>query len=100
MNRFSDELHTAHFRPTFCEHRVGEQVSEIAFRRATLARVCGRSSFWGAYSRLLAPSARPMLIRFFVVGAVCGTALRISACIDYIRLYRTYTRDVSFEWSH
>jgi hypothetical protein len=33
--------------------RVGEQASEIVVRRDTLARVCGRSNFWGAYSRLL-----------------------------------------------
>jgi hypothetical protein len=41
-------------------------------RRATLARVCEQSGFWGAYSRLLAPSARPTLIRFFVDGGVRG----------------------------
>ena len=34
--------------------RVGEQASEITDRRDTLARVCGRSDFWGASSRLLA----------------------------------------------
>src|SRR5690348_17136836 len=31
--------------------RVGEQASEITDRRDTLARVCGRSDFWGASSR-------------------------------------------------
>jgi hypothetical protein len=39
--------------------RVGEQVSEIAVRRDTLARVCGRSDVWGAFSWLLAWSVRP-----------------------------------------
>jgi hypothetical protein len=34
--------------------RVGEQASEITDRRDTLERVCGRSDFWGASSRLLA----------------------------------------------
>jgi hypothetical protein len=32
-------------------NRVGEQASEIAVRRDTLARVCGRSDFWGASFR-------------------------------------------------
>jgi hypothetical protein len=31
--------------------RVGEQASEITDRRDTLARVCGRSDFWGASSQ-------------------------------------------------
>jgi hypothetical protein len=50
--------------------RVGEQASEIAVRGETLARVCGRSGFWGAYSRLLASSARPTLIKLLIAGAV------------------------------
>jgi hypothetical protein len=85
-----------------CEQseRVGEQASEIVVHRATLARVCGWPGFLGAYSRLLAPSARPTLIRFFIVGTIRGTALRTSACIDCVRLHRTYTWDVSCEWSH
>jgi hypothetical protein len=62
---------------------VGEQASEIAVRRATLAPVFERSGFWGAYSRLLAPSARPTLIWFFVVGTVRGTALRTSTYIEH-----------------
>jgi hypothetical protein len=56
--------------------------------------------FLGAYSRLLASSARPALIKFLVTGAVRGIALRTSACIDCVRLQRTYTRDVSCEWIH
>jgi hypothetical protein len=97
----SDALHSTHLvPPSASTERVGEQASEIAVHRATLARVCGRSGFWGAYSRLLASSARPMLIQFFVVGVVRVTALRTSVCIDCVRLHRTYTRDVSYEWSH
>jgi hypothetical protein len=61
---------------------------------------CAGDQVLGAYSRLLASSARPALIRFLIVGAVRGIALRISACIDYVRLHQTYTRDVSCEWSH
>jgi hypothetical protein len=63
---------------------VGEQASEVAVRMETLARVCGRSGFWGAYSRLLASSARPALIIFLVAGAIRGTALRRSACVDCV----------------
>jgi hypothetical protein len=44
--------------------RVGEQASKITVCRETLARVCGRSGFWGAYS------ARPALIKCLIVGAV------------------------------
>jgi hypothetical protein len=77
---------------------VGEQASKITVRGATFAWMCGRSGFWGAYSRLLASFARLALIRFLVPSVVRVTALRTSACIDYIRLYRTYTRDVSCEW--
>jgi hypothetical protein len=43
------------------------------------------------YWQLLASSARPALIKFLVAGAVRGTALRTSACVDYVRLHRTYT---------
>jgi hypothetical protein len=56
--------------------------------------------FLGAYSRLLALSARPAQIKFLVADAVRGTALRTSACIDCVRLHRTYTWDISCEWSH
>jgi hypothetical protein len=86
--------------PSASTNSVGEEASEISIRRETLAQVCGRSGFWGAYSRLLALSARPALIKFLVAGAVRGTALRTSACVDCVRLHRTYTRDVSCEWSH
>jgi hypothetical protein len=100
-NILSYMLHTAHpVPPSVSIERVGEHASKIAVRRATLTRVCGRSSFWGAYSRLLASSARPALIRFLVADAIRGTAPHTSACIDCIRLYQTYTRDVSCEWSH
>jgi hypothetical protein len=86
--------------PSASIESVGEQASKIAVRRETLARVCGRSGFWGAYSWLLASSARLALIKFLVAGAVRGTALCTSACIDCVRLHWTYTRDVSCEWSH
>jgi hypothetical protein len=96
----SDALHTViPVPPSASIDSVGEQASEIAVRKATLARVCGLSGFWGAYSRLLASSARLALIRFLDVGAVRGAALPPSACIDCVRLHRTYTRDVSCEWS-
>jgi hypothetical protein len=48
--------------PSASTEKVGEQPSEIVVRRGTLARVCGRSGFWRAYSRLLASSA-PVLRR-------------------------------------
>jgi hypothetical protein len=84
----SDALHTTiPVPPSVSTESVGEQAFEISVHRATLARVCKRSCFWGAYSRLLAPSARPTLIQFFIVGDVRGTALHTSAYIDCIRLY-------------
>jgi hypothetical protein len=84
----SDALHIAiSVPPSASTESVREQTSEIAVCRATLARVCWRSGFWGAYSRLLASSARPALIKFLVIDAVRGTT----------RLHRTYTRDVSYD---
>jgi hypothetical protein len=65
-----------------------------------LAWVCGQSGFWGVYSWLLTSSARPALIKFLVAGAVRATSRCTSACVDCVRLHRTYTRDVSCEWSH
>jgi hypothetical protein len=70
--------------PSASTDSVGEQASEIDVRRETLAWVCGRSGFWGAYSRLLASSARPALIKFLVAGVVRGTALHASTSYDYI----------------
>jgi hypothetical protein len=94
-----DALHTAIPVPLSAStESVGEHASEIVVE--TLARVCGRSGFWGAYSRLLTSSTRPALIKFLVAGAVRGTALCTSAYVDCIQLHRTYTRDVSCEWSH
>jgi hypothetical protein len=61
--------------PSVSTDSVEEQASEIAVHRETLARVCGRSGFWGAYSRLLASSARSALIKFLVAGVVRGSAL-------------------------
>jgi hypothetical protein len=61
---------------------------------------CAGDLVLGAYSRLLASSARPALIKFLVIGAIHGIALRTSASVDCVRLLRTYTRDVSCEWSH
>jgi hypothetical protein len=89
-----------HVPPSASKESVGEQAFEITVRRATLARMCGRSGFWGAYSRLLASFARPAPIKFLVADVVRGTALRTSAYIDCVRLHRTYIQDVSCEWSH
>jgi hypothetical protein len=86
--------------PSTSTGSMEEQAFEIAVRRETLVRVCGRSGFWGVYSRLLDSSARPALIKFLVASTDRGIALRTSACVDCVRLYRTYTRDVSCEWSH
>ena len=86
--------------PSASTDSVREQASEIAIHRETLARVCARSGFWGAYSWLLVSSVCPALIKFLVVDAVRVTALRTSACVDCVRLHRAYTQDVSCEWSH
>jgi hypothetical protein len=78
--------------PSASTESMGEQASKIVVHRATLARVCGWSGFWGAYSRLLASSARPALIKFLVADAVRGNALRTSACVNYVRLSNIHTR--------
>jgi hypothetical protein len=100
-NKFLNELHTAHSRPTFCEHRESGRAS-LRNRRPQSYTCTGvwAIRFLGAYSRLLAPSAQPTLTQFFFVGAVHGTTLRTSACIDCVRLHQTYTRDVSCEWNY
>jgi hypothetical protein len=87
--------------------RVGEQAFEIIVCRDTLAWVCGRSGFWGAYSRLLASSVRPALLCLHLVlrrlpratfvavilpATVRGTALHTSSYIEFVWLHRTYTR--------
>jgi hypothetical protein len=46
------------------------------------------------------PNSDSDVIKFLVASAVRGTTLRTSSCIDCVRLHRTYTRDVSCEWSH
>jgi hypothetical protein len=96
MNRHSDALHLAHSYPTFCKHREsGKEGLRNRCPQRYTCTMCVRSRFWGAYSRLLASSARLALILFFVVDVVWETALRTPAYIDFVRLYRTYTRDVS-----
>jgi hypothetical protein len=84
----SNTLHTAiPIPPSTSTKSVGVQASEITIRRETLARVCGRSGFWGAYSRLLASSAQPALIKFLAAGVVRGTNcvhLSASTAYDYI----------------
>jgi hypothetical protein len=83
-NSFSDALHSAHSRPAFCGHRESGRVG-LVVRRATLARVYGRLGFWGAYSRLLAPSARPALIH---ADPVPRRRRRSRDCTAYICLHR------------
>jgi hypothetical protein len=87
VHRFSDKLHTAHSRPTFCEHRVSERAG-LRNRRPQSYTCTGVRAirFLGMYSRLLASSAQPALIKFLVVGTIRGTALRTSVCIDCVRL--------------
>jgi hypothetical protein len=98
---FSNALRIAHPHSTFCEHR---QCGRAGLRNCRPQRdTCTglrAIRFLESVSRLLASSARPALIKFLVAGAVRGTALRTSACVDCVRLHRTYTRDVLCEWSH
>jgi hypothetical protein len=61
---------------------------------------CAGDQVFGERTRDCSSSARPTLIRFLIAGAIRGAALCTSACIDCVRLHRTYTRDVSCEWSH
>jgi hypothetical protein len=89
--RQHNEQSQTHCTQSFPSHllraqSVEEHASEIVVRRATLARVCGQSYFWGAYSRLLASSAQSSLVNFLGAGTVWGTALRASDCIDCVRL--------------
>jgi hypothetical protein len=59
--------------------RVGEQPSEIAVRRDTLARVCGWSDFWGASSQLLTWSVRPGDASI----SCCSSSFRGDECCCY-----------------
>jgi hypothetical protein len=59
--------------------RVGEQASEITVRRDTLARVCGRSDFWGASSWLLTWSVRPGAAS----TSCCSSSSRGDECCCY-----------------
>jgi hypothetical protein len=59
--------------------RVGEQASKIVVRRDTLARVCGRSDFWGASSRLLVWSVRPDTAS----TSYCSSSFRGDECCCY-----------------
>jgi hypothetical protein len=99
--RFLDALRTAHPRPTFCEHRECGKVGLRNHRpqrytctgvRAIrfLGSVLATARFIRSTSTDQAPHRR----------AVRGTALCTSVCVDCVRLHRTYTRDVSCEWSH
>jgi hypothetical protein len=76
------------FAPSADTERVGEQASEIAVRRGTLARVCVRPGFWGAYSRLLASSAWPALLR---LHPVLRHPHRSKDCTAYTCLQRIRT---------
>jgi hypothetical protein len=80
--------------------RVGEMASEITVRRDTLAWVCGRSNFWGAYSRQLAWSVRPSAASSTSCSSssspgdaccCCSSGDRSRDCTTYIFLYRLST---------
>jgi hypothetical protein len=105
-----EKTHVRHFQtrcvqlilvpPSASIKSVGEQASEIAVRRATLARVCGRLGFWSVLATARSVHSTSAEQVFFVVSAVRGTTLRTSACIDCVQLHRADTRDISYEWSH
>jgi hypothetical protein len=95
--------------------RVEEQTSEINVRRDILARVCGHQIFGERIRDCSRDPFDPALLRLHPVlrrfpRATCATvlvpvtvretALRTSSYIDFVRLHRTYTRDVSCEMSH
>jgi hypothetical protein len=43
---------------------------------------------------------RATCVVVLLLATVRGTAWRTSSCIDLVRLHRTYTQDISCEWSH
>jgi hypothetical protein len=99
--QFSNALRTTHPRPTFCEHR---ECGRAGLRNCRpqgdtctgvrAIRFLGSILATARFVRLTSADEVPRR------RAVRGTALRTSACVDYVRLHRTYTRDVSCEWSH
>jgi hypothetical protein len=78
----------SHSHPTFYEHREcgSAGLRNHSPHRDTCTGVWA-ISFWGAYSRLLASSAQPALIKFLAAGVVRGTNcvhLSASTAYDYI----------------
>jgi hypothetical protein len=59
--------------------------SKTGCDKGTLARVCGRLGFWGAYSRLLSSSARPALLR---LHSVLCRRCRSRDCTAYTFLHQ------------
>jgi hypothetical protein len=95
-NSFSNVLHSAYFRPTFYEQREWKSRPPKSPSIEVHLHGCAGDQVFGERTRDC--SFHPLW--FFIVGAVRGTALRTPACIEFVQLHRTYTRDVSYEWSH
>jgi hypothetical protein len=94
----SDALHSAHHRPTFCEHRESGRAS-LHNRRPQSYTCMGVRAIRFSGS-ILATARFVRSTKFLIVGAVQGIVLLTSVCIDCVWLHRTYIRDVSCEWSH
>jgi hypothetical protein len=100
-NSLSNALHSAHSRPTFCEHR--ESGWEGLQNRCLQSYTCTGMRAIRFLGSVLATARSVCLTNADQVPhhRHCSrTALRTSAFIDCVRLHRTYTRDVSCEWSH
>jgi hypothetical protein len=112
----SHELQTTHSRPIFCEHRESGRAG-LRNRRPQRYTCTGVwvIRFLGSVfvtARVICSSRCCVYILLFVVfpgrrvlllffpGTVRGTARHTSSCIDFVRLHRTNTQDVSCEWSH
>jgi hypothetical protein len=90
---FSNALRTAHPRPTFCEHRQCGRAG-LRNRRSQRDTCMGVRTirFLGsvlATARFVRSSSADQVPRRWRCSRDC------SACVDFVRLYRTYIRDVS-----
>jgi hypothetical protein len=94
-NSLSDVLHSANSHPTFYEHR---ESGRAGFRnRRPQSYTCTGVRAIRFLGSVLA-TARS--VRSTNIDLVLCCWHRSRDCTSYIYLHRTYTRDVSCEWSH
>jgi hypothetical protein len=116
MCDLSHALQTARPRPIFYEHRESRREPPKSPSADIHLYGCASDQIFGEHIRdsscdpfdppllLLHPVLRrlPRATRaiVFVSATIQGIVRCTSSCIEFVWLHRTYTRDVSCEWSH